>query len=70
VWLSLRFTLNLRDVEERLAQRGIDMSGATIRAATANIGLKIAAKPCRGKSPTSPHRRLEAMVCTIRGEQM
>src|SRR3954452_5486690 len=31
VWLYLRFTLSFRDVEELLAERGIDVSHETIR---------------------------------------
>ena len=31
VWLYLRFTLSCRDVEELLAERGIDVSNETIR---------------------------------------
>lgn len=31
VWLYFRFTLSLRDVEEMLARRGIDVSYETIR---------------------------------------
>ena len=31
VWLYFRFTLSLRDVEEILARRGIDVSYETIR---------------------------------------
>ena len=31
VWLYFRFTLSFRDVEEMLAQRGIDVSYETIR---------------------------------------
>jgi len=31
VWLHFRFSLSLRDVEELLAQRGIDVSYETIR---------------------------------------
>ena len=31
VWLYLRFTLSYRDVEDRLAQRGLDISYETIR---------------------------------------
>ena len=31
VWLYFRFTLSLRDVEEMLAHRGIDVSYETIR---------------------------------------
>lgn len=31
VWLYFRFTLSLRDVEELLAQRGVEVSYETIR---------------------------------------
>jgi transposase-like protein len=31
VWLYFRFTLSFRDVEELLAQRGIDVSYETVR---------------------------------------
>jgi putative transposase len=31
VWLSLRFTLSYRDVEELLAERGLDISYETVR---------------------------------------
>ena len=31
VWLYFRFTLSFRDVEEVLAQRGIDVSNETVR---------------------------------------
>lgn len=31
VWLYFRFTLSLRDVEEMLAERGIEVSYETIR---------------------------------------
>jgi len=43
VWLYFRFTLSFRDVEEMLAQRGIDVSYETIRAWTLKFGPKIAA---------------------------
>ena len=31
VWLYFRFTLSLRDVEEMLAQRGVEASYETVR---------------------------------------
>ena len=31
VWLSARFTLSFRDVEDLLAERGIDVSNGTLR---------------------------------------
>ena len=39
VWLYFRFTLSLRDVEEMLAQRGIEISYETIRCWTIKFGL-------------------------------
>ena len=42
VWLYFRFTLSLRDVEELLAQRGIEGSYETIRCWTLKFGPLIA----------------------------
>ncbi len=36
VWLYLRFTLSLRDVEDMLAERGLDLSYETVRRLSAN----------------------------------
>ena len=36
VWLYLRFTLSYRDVEELLAERGLDLSYETIRVGYSN----------------------------------
>jgi transposase-like protein len=38
VWLYFRFTLSLRDVEEMLAQRGIEVSYETVRMWTIRFG--------------------------------
>jgi putative transposase len=45
VWLYFRFTLSLRDVEELLAQRGIEVSYETIRCWTLKFGGLFARKP-------------------------
>lgn len=42
MWLYFRFSLSLRDVEELLAQRGIDVSYETIRCWTIRFGPLIA----------------------------
>ena len=42
VWLYFRFSLSFRDVEELLAQRGIDASYETIRCWTIKFGPQIA----------------------------
>ena len=70
VWLYFRFTLSLRDVEEMLAQRGIDVSYETIRAWTVKFGPKIAANLRRRKLPPSPRWHLDEMVCKIGGERV
>ncbi len=42
VWLYFRFTLSFRDVEELLAQRGIEVSYEAIRCWTIKFGPQIA----------------------------
>ncbi len=70
VWLYFRFTLSLRNVEEMLVQRGIEVSYETIRCWTIKFGPKIAANLRRRKQPPSPRWRLAEMVCMIGGERM
>jgi transposase-like protein len=70
VWLYFRFTLSLRDVEEMLAQRGIEVSYETIRCWTLKFGSKIAANLRRRKAPPSPRWHLDEMVSTIGGERV
>lgn len=58
VWLYFGFTLRFRDVEELLAQRGIEVSYKTIRCWTIKFGHQFAANlNRRGMSP-SPRWRL------------
>jgi transposase-like protein len=42
IWLYLRFTLSYRDVEELLAERGLDMSYETVRRWVLKFGPLIA----------------------------
>jgi putative transposase len=42
IWLYLRFTLSYRDVEELLAERGLDLSYETIRRWVLKFGPAIA----------------------------
>src|SRR5215207_2337706 len=65
VWLYFRFTLSLRDVEEMLARRGMEVSYETIRCWTIKFGPKIAANLRRRKAPPSPRWHLDEMVSTI-----
>ncbi len=70
VWLYFRFTLSLRDVEELLAQRGVEASYETIRMWTTKFGPQIARRLKRRRPAASPRWRLDEMVCKIRGRRM
>jgi putative transposase len=70
VWLHFRFTRSLRDVEEMLAHRGVDVSYETVRAWTLKFGPKIAANLRRRKLPPSPRWHLDEMVSTIGGQHV
>ena len=70
VWLYFRFTLSFRDVEELLAQRGIDVSYETIRCWTLKFGPRIARNLKRRRHPPSPRWHLDEMVVKIRGRYM
>lgn len=70
VWLYFRFTLSLRDVEEMLAHRGIDVSYETVRAWTVKFGPKIAANLWRRRLPPSPRWHLDELVSAIAGERV
>ena len=70
VWLYFRFTLSFRDVEEMLAERGIDVSYETIRCWTIKFGPQIARNLKRRRSPPSPRWHLDEMVCKVGGRRM
>jgi putative transposase len=68
-WLYFRFTLSFRDVEELLAQRGIEVSYETIRCWTIKFGHQFAANLNRRRLPPSPRWHLDEMVCSIAGKR-
>ena len=70
VWLYFRFTLSFRDVEELLAQRGIEVSYETIRCWAIKFGPPIARNLRRREGPTSPRWHLDEMVCRVGGKRM
>lgn len=70
VWLYFRFTLNIRDVEELLAQRGIDVSRETVRYWVIKFGLLIAANLRRRRSPPTGRWHLDEMYVRIGGRKM
>jgi transposase-like protein len=61
IWLYLRFTLSLRDVEDLLAERGIAVSYETVRRWVNHFGPMIAAHAI-----SSPVRLIAGMASTLR----
>nr|WP_314187508.1 IS6 family transposase [uncultured Brevundimonas sp.] len=70
VWLYFRFSLSLRDVEELMATRGIDVSYETIRCWTIKFGPQIARRLKRLRPSPSPRWHLDEVVCSIGGKRM
>ena len=70
MWLYFRFTLSLRDVEELLAERGIDVSYETIRCWTIKFGPRIARRLKQLRPAPSPRWHLDEMVCNVGGRRM
>src|ERR1700749_5053735 len=70
VWLYLRFTLSYRDVEELLAERGLDISYESVRSWVLKFGRAIARglRACRPRPGDRWH--LDEMVVRIAGKQM
>ena len=70
VWMYLRFTLSYRDVEELLAERGIETTYETVRRWVHTFGPVIARR-LRAQRPI-PHGRwhLDEMFVRIGGKQM
>ncbi len=70
VWLYFRFTLSVRDVEELLAQRGIEVSREAVRCWVIKFGPLIAANLRRRRSPPTGRWHLDEMVVKIGGKRM
>ena len=70
VWLYFRFSLSLRDVEELMAARGIDVSYETIRCWTIKFGPQIARRLKMLRPSPSPRWHLDEVVCSIGGKRM
>jgi len=66
VWLYYRFTLSLRDVEDLLAERGIDVTYETIH----KFGPTIAANIRKHRRPADCVWHLDEMVVKIGGKRM
>src|SRR6059058_2198310 len=70
IWLYLRFTLSYRDVEELLAERGLDISYETVRRWVLKFGPAIARKLRRRRPRPSDRWHLDEMVVRIAGKHM
>ena len=70
VWLYFRFTLSIRDVEELLAERGIEVSRESIRCWVIKFGPAIAANLRRRRWAPTARWHLDEMVCKIGGKRM
>src|ERR1700759_4093538 len=70
IWLYLRFTLSYRDVEELLAERGLDVSYETVRRWVLKFGPLIARKLRQGRPRPSERWHLDEMVVRIAGNRM
>jgi putative transposase len=70
VWLYLRFTLSYRDVEELLAERGLDVSYETVRSWGLKFGPIIARRLRRSRPRPSNRWHLDELVVRIAGKHM
>ena len=69
VWLYVRFTLSYRDVEDLLAERGLDVSYETVRRWVLKFG-PLFARELRHRRPRPTARwHLDEMAVTIAGRK-
>lgn len=70
VWLYFRFTLSLRDVEDLLAEREVDVTYETIRCWVDKFGPAIAANIRKRRHRADDVWHLDEMVVKINGKRM
>jgi putative transposase len=70
VWPYLRFTLSYRDVEELLAERGLDVSCETPRRWVTKFGPALARNLRRLRPQASDTWHLDEMVISVQGRRM
>jgi transposase-like protein len=69
VWLYLRFSLSYRDIEDLLAERGLDISYETVRRWVTKFG-PLFARELRHRRPRPTGRwHMDEMVVTIAGKR-
>jgi hypothetical protein len=66
VWLYLRFTLSYRDVEDLLAERGLDLSYETVRRWVTKFGPRFARELRKRRPRPSGRWHMDEMVVMIR----
>jgi transposase-like protein len=69
VWMYARFTLSLRDVEELLSERGLDISYETVRRWFLNFGQVYARRIRQTRHKPTSHWFLDEMVVVMRGRK-
>ena len=69
VWLYLRFTLSFRDVEDLLAERGLDVSYETIRRWVLKFGPLFAKELRRRRLRPTSHWHLDEMAVLFAGRR-
>jgi putative transposase len=70
IWLYLRFILSYCDVEELLAERGLDISYETVRRWVLKFGPSIARRLRQLRPRPSDRWHLDEMVVRIAGKRM
>src|SRR6476620_6364489 len=70
VWLYLRFTLSYRDVEDLMAERGLNVSYETVRRWVLKFGLIYARNLRKQRARSSDTWHLDEMVVSIQGRRM
>src|ERR1700726_3411807 len=69
IWLYFRFALSYRDVEDMLAERGIDVSYETVRRWALKFGAIIARKLRRGRSRPDVRWHLDEVLVQPRRDR-
>lgn len=69
VWLYAKFTLSCRDVEDLLAERGLDVSYEPVCLSFLKLGNQIASRLRSKQPPPGDHWHLDEMVIVMRGKR-
>ena len=70
VWLYFRFALSYRDVEDLLAERGIEVTYETVRRCVLKFGVIIARKLRRGRPTPNRQWHPDEVFISINGKQL